>query len=101
MLERGPDPTPRPGDIVVLAQGAEFKGKRSVGLGSYHDTYKGTCAAVVVEWDGKKRRVKVVGVLPKGGAGGAVEETTLRLDDVKAGVVRCVRVPPVAWLGLQ
>lgn len=56
---------------------------------------------MVVEWDSKKRRVKVVGALPKGSGSAGVEEVTLRLDDVKAGVVRCVRVPPVAWLGLQ
>ncbi|PWN24728.1 hypothetical protein BDZ90DRAFT_234684 [Jaminaea rosea] len=103
VLERGPDATPRPGDVVVLAQGAEFRGKKSgVLAGTYTDAYPGTCAAIVVEWEAKKHRCKVVGVLPKAGAnGGSVEETTLRFDDLKAGVLRVVRLPPVKWVGIE
>lgn len=99
----------RIGDVVELA-GADFKGKK--GLGGYHVTYgasaptgQSTVATsifgVVVENESKKNRLRIItapsGSGGKGSAGAgavAVEEVTLKLDDLKAGLFKVMRVPP-------
>lgn len=111
VLDRGPDEVIRPGDVVLL-QGADFKGKK--GLGSYHVTYgtantsSGQSAgsgnqsvyAVLVENDSKKNRWRVVTTSAaaspssKPTAQSTVEEITLKMDDVRGGIIKVMRVPP-------
>lgn len=109
-VDRGADEEVRPGDVVAL-HGADLKGKK--GITNYHATF-GTpqepTFAVVVESESKKRKLRCVLQGPAGSAGSSTgsrlastakgpEEVSLRLDDVKGGLVRVFRVAPrVGWL---
>ncbi|PWN36522.1 uncharacterized protein FA14DRAFT_3577 [Meira miltonrushii] len=97
----------RPGDIVAL-HGADFKGKR--GLTPYHVTY-GTaqepafaCVLEATSESSKKRKLRCILVPTSSATGkpsksGLPEEVTLRLDDVKSGLLRVFRVAPKhGWL---
>lgn len=98
----------RPGDIVAL-HGADFKGKR--GLTPYHVTYGTTqepafaCVLEATLESSKKRKLRCI-LVPTSSAtgkasskGGLPEEVSLRLDDVKSGLLRVFRVAPkYGWL---
>lgn len=99
----GPTVLDRPGEPkagdVVLFQAADFKGKK--GLGSYHLTLGGASrqsqsqsvppqVGIVVEvQDGKKRKYRVATVAS---SGGPVEEVAIKMEDLKSGVVKVMRV---------
>lgn len=90
ILDRGGDEI-RAGDVVLL-QGADFKGKK--GLSSYHLTFgtahEGVYGIVVEVADSKKRKLRVA----IANASGVIEESQLKLEDVKAGLVKVMRVAP-------
>jgi hypothetical protein len=83
----------RPGDVISCA-GADFKGKK--GLTPYHTTL-GTGASptllVLVDVEPKKNKLRAV-VQSQGKKGASPDEVSLRLDDLKAGIVKVFRVPP-------
>ncbi|GAC73728.1 hypothetical protein PANT_9c00269 [Moesziomyces antarcticus T-34] len=83
----------RPGDVISCA-GADFKGKK--GLTPYHTTL-GTGASptllVLVDVESKKNKLRAV-VQSQGKKGASPDEVSLRLDDLKAGIVKVFRVPP-------
>lgn len=97
----------RPGDIVAL-HGADFKGKR--GLTPYHVTYGTTqepafaCVLEATSESSKKRKLRCILVPTSSASGkpsksGLPEEVSLRLDDVKSGLLRVFRVAPKhGWL---
>lgn len=92
----------RAGDIVAL-HGADFKGKK--GLTPYHVTYGSTnepALACVIEVDSaaKKRKLRCALVATSASRKvGQLEEISLRLDDVKSGLLRVFRVVPRrGWL---
>ncbi|CEH18658.1 Variant SH3 domain [Ceraceosorus bombacis] len=93
VLDRGAD-APRAGDVIAL-WGADLKGKR--GLASYHVTYGTTqdpALAVIVDpgsADDKKNKMRADKL--KG-----PEEVSIRLDDLKSGVLKIFRVPSRAWI---
>ncbi|CAO1623510.1 unnamed protein product [Parajaminaea phylloscopi] len=111
ILDRGPDDTVRVGDIVQL-QGADFKGKK--GLGSYHSVFGSAqpggaqhadvhslVYGVIVEVDAKKRRWRIIttsaAAHPSAKATSSAtqaDEVTLRLDDLRGGLVKVMRVTP-------
>ncbi|CAD6888326.1 unnamed protein product [Tilletia laevis] len=102
VLEAGPDDV-RAGDIVVL-YGTEFKGKKAA-LSSYHNTYgsaREPAFGVVVENETKKNKLRIA--IQSAGSGGkrgaaGVEEMSLRMDDLRAGVLKAFRVAPAqGWL---
>ena len=106
----------RAGD-VVLCYAAEFSGRKG-GIAPYHlslgATGQGPAVAVVLgEWeaDKKRRKIKATTVLPANSAkkrtsnvnapsaGAAPEEVSLKLDDLKSGVIKVVRpVPKEGWI---
>lgn len=118
ILDRGSDDVVRAGDVVQL-QGANFKGKK--GLGSYHVVYgsppapdssevnkHSTVFGVVVEVDTKKHRWRVVTTSNAANTSSkptsspvTVEEIGLRMDDLRAGVVKVMRVVPRAGPWIQ
>ncbi|KAK0533534.1 assembly of actin patch protein [Tilletia horrida] len=102
VLEQGPDEI-RPGDVLVLF-GTEFKGKKAA-LSTYHHTFgsaREPAFAVLVENESKKNRLRVaIQSVASGGkkGGGGVEEVSLRMDDLRAGVLKVFRVAPAqGWL---
>jgi len=96
----------RPGDIIVLFA-AEFKGKKAA-LSTYHATYGSAQApvyAVLLELETKKHKLRTLiqsggsGGGKKGGGSNGLEEVSLRMDDLRAGVVKVFRVAPAeGWL---
>jgi hypothetical protein len=100
VLDRGADVI-RPGDVVGL-WGADFKGKR--GIVQYHTSFGSPnepSIAVCVEHEERKNKLKVV-LLPDAAASKrkttAPEEVSLRLDDLKSGVVKVYRVASRSWV---
>ncbi|PWN38745.1 hypothetical protein IE81DRAFT_327191 [Ceraceosorus guamensis] len=109
VLDRGAD-APRAGDVIAL-WGADLKGKR--GLASYHVTYGTTqdpALAVIVDpgsADDKKNKIRAViqisatttttNASAKDKLKGP-EEVSIRLDDLKSGVLKIFRVPSRAWI---
>ncbi|UZJ53462.1 hypothetical protein CBS101457_002782 [Exobasidium rhododendri] len=91
----------RAGDIIAL-HGIDLKGKK--GLASYHATFGSAhdpTYACVIESEAKKRKLRcilVAGIEGKRGKG--PEEVSLRLDDVKSGLLRVFRLAPRDWLAL-
>lgn len=96
----------RPGDVVAL-HGADLKGKR--GLTPYHATYGSAndpTFACVIEADSsstsKKRKLRCLLVAASGSGSAATsrpEEVSIRLDDVRSGLLRVFRVAPrQGWL---
>ena len=96
----------RPGDIVAL-HGADLNGKR--GLTPYHVTYGTTqepafaCVLEATSESSKKRKLRCILVPTSSGKtsskSGHPEEVSLRLDDVKSGLLRVFRVAPKhGWL---
>ncbi|EPQ26322.1 uncharacterized protein PFL1_06257 [Pseudozyma flocculosa PF-1] len=100
VMETGAD-EPRPGDVAVCV-GAELKGKR--GLAPYHASY-GSAAdplvAVVVECEAKKNKLRCVVQSGRSAGKGSkgIDEVSLRLDDLKSGVIKVFRVAKrQAWV---
>lgn len=92
----------RVGDIVAL-HGVDFKGKK--GLASYHATFGSTqepTYACVIESEAKKRKLRCILVAGVEGKRTRIpEETSLRLDDVKSGLLRIFRLAPKSgWLSM-
>ncbi|SNX81830.1 uncharacterized protein MEPE_00535 [Melanopsichium pennsylvanicum] len=92
IMESGGDEV-RPGDIVSCNQ-ADFRGKK--GLAPYHQTF-GTqsepTVGVVIEVESKKNKLRCV-IQSSNNKKGLAEEGSLRLDDLKAGIVKVYRVAP-------
>lgn len=86
------DEPPRAGDVLLLQGPADFKGKKGLGS-SYHVAYGGPqqpLFAIVVEVEkGKKGGLKIRGVTQQSSS---VEEVTLKLEDLKSGVLKVMRV---------
>uniref|UniRef100_V5E7Y2 SH3 domain-containing protein n=1 Tax=Kalmanozyma brasiliensis (strain GHG001) TaxID=1365824 RepID=V5E7Y2_KALBG len=82
----------RPGDLVWCSH-ADFRGKK--GLAPYHTTLGTTdpTVGVVVEVESKKNKLRCV-IQSPAQKKGAAEEVSLRMDDLKSGVVKVFRVPP-------
>lgn len=82
----------RPGDLVWCHH-ADFRGKK--GLAPYHTTLGASepTTAIVVEVESKKNKLRCVLQSPAQKKG-APEEVSLRMDDLKSGVVKVFRVPP-------
>ncbi|GAC93327.1 hypothetical protein PHSY_000892 [Pseudozyma hubeiensis SY62] len=91
VMDTGADEV-RPGDIVLCSQ-ADFRGKK--GLAPYHTTLGATepTPAIVVEVESKKNKLRCVLQSPSSRKG-LPEEVSLRLDDLKSGIVKVFRVPP-------
>ena len=92
----------RTGDIIAL-HGVDFKGKK--GLTPYHTTFGSAqepTYACIIESEAKKRKLRCIlvpGVEAKRGKG--AEEVSLRLDDVKSGLLRVFRLAPkTGWLAV-
>lgn len=84
----------RAGDVIQCF-GAELRGKK--GLAPYHATFGTSHAptvAIVVEHETKKQKLRVVLQGGHEGKKKGPEEVSLRLDDLKSGVVKAFRVPP-------
>lgn len=87
----------RPGDVVTL-RNAKLEGKHSGGL---HQKYKQETGpmhvAIVHEWDGTKKKIRVweQGREKKGG----LRSESYRLADLKSGEVRVWRVVGRDWVG--
>lgn len=83
----------RSGDIVSCSQ-ADFRGKK--GLAPYHMTF-GTQAeptsGIVIECETKKNKLRCIVQSPNNKKG-LPDEVSLRLDDLKSGIVKVYRVPP-------
>ena len=104
----------RPGDVVTF-RNAKFAGHR----GGLHTKYaidvgKPDHVAVVIEWDGTKRKIRVLeqkgkdgkeskdakdGSSSAGGGSGKVKEESYRMADLKSGEVRVWRVMGRDWVG--
>ncbi|PWN19844.1 hypothetical protein BCV69DRAFT_283949 [Microstroma glucosiphilum] len=86
------DEAPRAGDVLLLQGPADFKGKKGLGS-SYHVAYGGAqqpLFAIVVEVEkGKKGGLKIRAVTQQTAS---VEEVTLKLEDLKSGVLKVMRV---------
>ena len=78
---------PHPGDIVSCSS-ADFKGKK--GLAPYHFTLN--CQGFIVDVEPKKNKLRTIIQSPTKKNG--PEEVSLRLDDLKSGIVKVYRVPP-------
>jgi len=84
----------RPGDIITL-RNAKLQGKH----GGLHQKYSldvANHAAVVVEWDGTKKKVRA---LEQGREKKKVQVESFRLGDLKSGEVRVWRVVGRDWVG--
>ena len=92
IMEQGSDEV-KPGDIVSCTN-ADFKGKK--GLAPYHMTF-GTpsepTVAIVTEVETKKNKLRCIVQSPNNKKGLA-DEVSLRMDDLKSGIVKVFRVPP-------
>lgn len=75
---------PRAGDVVVFREVKVKHGLGTTKLGAVH-------VAVATNWDGKKRKLRVIEVE---GKGNALHENTYKMEDVKSGVVNVYRVRP-------
>ncbi|SPO20171.1 uncharacterized protein UTRI_00564_B [Ustilago trichophora] len=83
----------RPGDIVSCTT-ADFKGKK--GLAPYHMTFgsqSDPTLGIVVEVETKKNKLRCIIQSPNNKRG-LPDEVSLRLDDLKSGIVKVFRVPP-------
>ena len=100
IMESSPDEV-RPGDIVSCSQ-ADFRGKK--GLAPYHMTFAISPGAepttgIVVEVESKKNKLRCIVQSPTTNKKGLPDEVSLRLDDLKSGIVKVFRVPPrQGWL---
>lgn len=86
----------RPGDIVTF-RNAKFQGK----VGAMHAKYavdvgKPDHVAVVIEWDGSKKKVRV---WEQGREHKKVKPESFRMGDLRSGEVRVWRVVSRAWVG--
>jgi len=87
----------RPGDIVSF-RNAKFQGKHG---GVMHQKYlleagKPDHVAIVVEWDGTKKKIRAV---EQGRDGKKAKIESFRLGDLRSGEVRVWRVMSRAWIG--
>jgi hypothetical protein len=83
---------PRAGDVLLLQGPADFKGKKGLGS-SYHVAYGGPkqpLFAIVVEVDRSKKGGLKIRALTQQTT--SVEEVTLKLEDLKSGVLKVMRV---------
>ncbi|KAL5371784.1 hypothetical protein DPSP01_014012 [Paraphaeosphaeria sporulosa] len=86
----------RPGDIVSL-RNARFQGKHGAMHAKYSvDVGKPDHVGVVVEWDGKKRKVRV---WEQGRESKKVKPESFRMEDLRSGEVRVWRVMGRSWVG--
>ena len=86
----------RPGDIVSL-RNAKFQGKHGAMHAKYSlDVGKPDHVGVVVEWDGKKRKVRV---WEQGRESKKVKPESFRMEDLRSGEVRVWRVMGRSWVG--
>ncbi|KAF1964282.1 hypothetical protein BU23DRAFT_547705 [Bimuria novae-zelandiae CBS 107.79] len=86
----------RPGDIVSL-RNARFQGKHGAMHAKYAiDVGKPDHVGVVVEWDGKKRKVRV---WEQGRESKKVKPESFRMEDLRSGEVRVWRVMGRSWVG--
>ncbi|KAL5408434.1 hypothetical protein PMIN03_006518 [Paraphaeosphaeria minitans] len=86
----------RPGDIVSL-RNARFQGKHGAMHAKYSvDVGKPDHVGVVVEWDGKKRKVRV---WEQGRESRKVKPESFRMEDLRSGEVRVWRVMGRSWVG--
>ena len=84
----------RPGDVITL-RNAKLQGKH----GGLHQKYSMDVqghVAVVVEWDGTKKKIRA---LEQGREKGKVRVESFRLGDLKSGEVRVWRVVGRDWVG--
>lgn len=83
----------RPGDCVSCSQ-ADFRGKK--GLAPYHMTFGSQSEptiGIVTECETKKNKLRCIIQSPHNKKG-LPDEVSLRLDDLKSGIVKVFRVPP-------
>ncbi|KAJ4359966.1 assembly of actin patch protein [Didymosphaeria variabile] len=86
----------RPGDIISLRK-ARFQGKHGAMHAKYSvDVGKPDHVGVVVEWDGKKRKVRV---WEQGRESKKVKPESFRMEDLRSGEVRVWRVMARSWVG--
>ncbi|KAJ4292078.1 assembly of actin patch protein [Kalmusia sp. IMI 367209] len=86
----------RPGDIISL-RNARFQGKHGAMHAKYSiDVGKPDHVGVVVEWDGKKRKVRV---WEQGRESKKVKPESFRMEDLRSGEVRVWRVMGRSWVG--
>lgn len=91
IMEQGADEV-RPGDIVSCSQ-ADFRGKK--GLAPYHMSFGSQgepTTGIVVEVEAKKNKLRCIIQSPNNRKG-LPDEVSLRLDDLKSGIVKVFRVP--------
>lgn len=86
----------RPGDIISF-RNAKFQGKH--GLTKYNeDVGKPDHAAVVVEWDGTKKKVRAY---EQGRESKKVRMESFRVGDLRSGEVKVWRVMGRSWVGWE
>lgn len=86
----------RPGDIISF-RNAKFQGKH--GLTKYNeDVGKPDHAAVVVEWDGTKKKVRAY---EQGRESKKVKMESFRVGDLRSGEVKVWRVMGRNWVGWE
>lgn len=97
VVETGAD-EPRAGDIV-LCSNADFRGKK--GLAPYHTTLGSSLPipAILVDMEPKKNKLRCILQNPSHSKKHHPEEISLRLDDLKSGILKIYRSPPRhGWL---
>ena len=83
----------RPGDVVSCTQ-ADFRGKK--GLAPYHMTLgsqSDPTTGIVIEVEAKKNKLRCIVQSPNNKKG-LPDELSLRLDDLKSGIVKVFRIAP-------
>jgi len=86
----------RPGDIISF-RNAKFQGKH--GLTKYsEDVGKPDHAAIVVEWDGTKKKVRAY---EQGRESKKVKMESFRVGDLRSGEVKVWRVMGRNWVGWE
>jgi hypothetical protein len=86
----------RPGDIVVF-RNAKFQGKTGPMHAKYAtDVGKPDHVAVVVEWDGSKKKVRV---WEQGREHKKVKPESFKMGDLRSGEVKVFRVVGRGWVG--
>jgi myosin tail region-interacting protein MTI1 len=88
----------RPGDIISF-RNAKFQGKHGAMHAKYSmDVGKPDHVAVVIEWDGTKKKVRAY---EQGREGKKVKSESFRVADLRSGEVRVWRVMGRGWVGWE
>jgi myosin tail region-interacting protein MTI1 len=92
----------RPGDIVTF-RNAKFAGHKGLHTKYTMEAGKPDHVAVVADWDGTKKKIRVWEQKGKEGGKGAakVKEESYRVADLKSGEVRVWRLMGRGWVGWE